>query len=307
MPARMLATTWRERGPAGCARKLSAATRMALPPLVRRRRTAAGVAAYFDLITDDGRLFYGESFHLGYFRTGSETLPQALEAHTDLVAGMARLQTGQHVLDVGCGIGAPALRIAERFGCQVTAVNTSHEQLRQGKRLVEERRMSRRVHIGRGDARALDFPDASFDAIVCLEAAGDICVVEEDKAQLVRELHRVLRSGGHVGFSDLAMRTCPTPEDDRVLKAVLYHSGAELVSDWTALFGRHGFTVVDSRDIIADTMPTWDCIRAIYDQRSVEVAHRYGKRIAGRTRAQIDRIPKILTSHATFPVLSMRK
>jgi cyclopropane fatty-acyl-phospholipid synthase-like methyltransferase len=302
----MLVTTWRERGPAGCGRKLSAATRMALPVLVRGRRTAAGVAAYFDLITDDGRLFYGDSFHLGYFRCGRETLAQALDAHTDLVADMARLQAGQRVLDVGCGIGAPALSISERYGCDITAVNISREQVRQGRRLVEER-MSRRVHIVRGDARALDFPDASFDAIVCLEAAGDICVTEEDKGRLVRELHRLLRSGGHVGFSDLALHTCPTPEADRALRAVLYHGGAELVTDWTELFARHGFTVVGGRDIIADTMPTWDRIRAVYDQRRVEVVRRYGRRIADRIRAQIEPIPKILADNATFPVLSARK
>jgi cyclopropane fatty-acyl-phospholipid synthase-like methyltransferase len=166
----MLVTTWREQGAVGCARKLSAATRMTLPVLVRGRRTAAGVAGYFDLITDDGRLFYGDSFHFGYFRTGSETLAQALDAHTDLVAEMAFLGSGQRVLDVGCGIAAPALRIAERFGCEITAVNISREQVRQGRRLIEERGMARRVNIARGDARALDFADASFDAIVCIEA-----------------------------------------------------------------------------------------------------------------------------------------
>jgi hypothetical protein len=48
MPARMLVTTWREQGPAGCAHKLSAATRMVLPVMLRGRRTVAGVAAYFD-------------------------------------------------------------------------------------------------------------------------------------------------------------------------------------------------------------------------------------------------------------------
>jgi cyclopropane fatty-acyl-phospholipid synthase-like methyltransferase len=303
----MLVTTWREGGPAGCGRKLSAATRMALPALVRRRRTAAGVAAYFDLITDDGRLFYGDSFHLGYFRCGNETLAQALDAHTDLVAEMACLQSGQRVLDVGCGLGAPALRISERCGCDVAAVNISREQVRQGRRLIEERGMSRRVSIARGDARALEFPDASFDAIVCLEAAGDICVTEEDKDRLVGELRRVLRPGGHVGFSDLALRTCPTREDDRALRAVLYHSGSELVTDWAALFVRHGFTIVGGRDIIAETMPTWDRIRAVYDQRSVEAARRYGRRIAERICAQIECIPRILTNHATFPVLSVRK
>src|SRR5438093_6808220 len=151
MPARILVTTWHEQGPAACARKLCAATRMALPVMLRRRRTAAGVAAYFDLITDEGRRFYGDSFHFGYFRTGTETLAQALDAHTDLVAELARPAGEEHILDVGCGIGAPAVRIAERYGCQITAVNVSREQIRQGRELIEQRRMSDRVRIVRAD------------------------------------------------------------------------------------------------------------------------------------------------------------
>src|SRR5919198_1864858 len=66
----MLVATWREAGLAGCARKLRAAVWMGLPVLVADRRTAQSVGAYFDLITDDGRLFYGDSFHLGYFPRG---------------------------------------------------------------------------------------------------------------------------------------------------------------------------------------------------------------------------------------------
>jgi O-methyltransferase StaMB len=307
MPARMLVTTWRERGPSGCARKLSAATRMALPLLLRGRRTASGVAGYFDLITDEGRLFYGDSFHLGHFRTGTETLAQALDAHTDLVAGMARPIAGGQILDVGCGIAAPAIRIAERYGCQVTAVNISREQVRQGRRLIDERHMAQRVTIAWGDARELDFPDASFDGIVCLEAAGDICVREDDKHRLIRELHRLLRPGGHVGFSDLALHTCPPPEHDRALRAVLYHRGAELVTDWPSLFRRHGFTIVASRDIIATAIPTWNHTRAVYDQRRAEIARRYGDRLAHRTSGQIERIAETLTNYATFPVFSARR
>ncbi len=155
--------------------------------------------------------------------------------------------------------------------------------------------------------RALDFPDGSFDAIVCLEAAGDICVTERDKDRLVRELHRVLRPGGHVGFSDLALRACPSQQEDHALRAVLYHSGAELVTDWPALFVRHGFTIVDRGDIIADTIETWDRVRAVYEQRSVEAVHRYGHRLARRIRARIDLIPEILAKYATFPVLSALK
>jgi cyclopropane fatty-acyl-phospholipid synthase-like methyltransferase len=280
---------------------------MALPVLVRGRRSAGGVAAYFDLITDDARLFYGDNFHVGYFRSGGETLAEALDAHTDLVGQMARLRAKQLVLDAGCGIGAPALRFAERYGCEITGVNISREQVRQGRRLIEERRMSHRVRIMRGDVRALDFPDGSFDAIVCLEAAGDICVTERDKDRLVRDLHRVLRPGGHVGFSDLALRSCPSQREDDALRAVLYHRGAELVTDWPALFVRQGFTLVDRRDIIADTIETWDRVRAVYEQRRVEAVHRYGHRLARRIRTQIDLIPQILAKYATYPVLSALK
>ena len=86
---------------------------MSLPRLVRGRRTARSVGAYFDLITDDGRLFYGDSFHFGYFPNGQQTLAEGLDAHTDLVAALARVGSAKTVLDVGCGLAAPALRIAD--------------------------------------------------------------------------------------------------------------------------------------------------------------------------------------------------
>ena len=82
---------------------------------------------------------------------------------------------------------------------------------------------------------------------------------------------------------------------------------SELVTDWPALFVRHGFTIVDRRDIIADTMATWDRICAVYEQRSVEAVRRYGHRLARRIRAQIDLVPDILAKYATFPVLSALK
>lgn len=137
--------------------------------------------------------------------------------------------------------------------------------------------------------------------------AGDICVSEEDKQRFVCELHRVLRPDGRVGFSDLALHTNPPPTDNRTLSAVLYHRGEELVTDWPALFLRHGFSVIECQDIIAETMPTWHRTQAIYEERRSEVVHRYGKRIADRTRAQVQRIPAILARYATFPVLSALK
>jgi O-methyltransferase StaMB len=280
---------------------------MGLPVIVGGRRTARSVGAYFDLITDDGRLFYGDSFHLGYFPHGEESLSEALDAHTDLVARLARVNVAESVLDVGCGLAAPALRIAARHGCRITGVNISREQVRQGNELIAECGLSDRVVVHRGDARALDFPDNSFDAIVCLEAAGDICVTEADKNRLVGELFRMLRRGGHVGFSDLALRNRVSSSEDRELRAVLYHSAAELVTDWPAIFARQGFRVRECRDIIRDTLPTWEHVRAVYQLRDSEVVSRYGRRLANRTVAHLERIRSILATHGTFPVLAALK
>ncbi len=288
----------------GSRQKLSAAVRAVLPLLLTGRRSAAGVGAYFDLITGPGRKFYGDSFHFGYFQHGVDDLGKALDAHTDLVAEMARLAPGMRVLDVGCGIGAPALRIARRHECHVVGVNISAEQVRQGHEIVLSAGASDRVTIQRGDARALDFPDQSFDAVLCLEVAGDICVRADDKDRLAAELYRVLRPGGSLGFSDLALRSPPTRSEDRALRALLYHSGSELVTDWPAVLTGHGFLVLEHRDILTQVLPTWDhaCnVRALYPENW------YQRWVTDRARARLDWIGPVLALHGAFPVLSAQR
>ena len=242
----------------------------------------------------------------GYFAREQESLAEALDAHTDLVAEFARLEGAEHVLDVGCGLAAPALRIARRCSCHVTGVNISREQVRQARELIADHGLSDRVVVLHGDARALAFADACFDAIVCLEAAGDICVTEADKTGLVAELFRVLRPGGHVGFSDLALRE-RVSEADRDLRAVLYHSAEELVTDWPAIFAGQGFRLLECRDIITETLPTWEHVRAVYQRRNEEVIRRYGRRLASRTIAHLERIASVLAVYGTFPVIAALK
>ena len=67
-----------------------------------------------------------------------------------------------------------------------------------------------------------------------------------------------------------------------MLRAVLYHSGAELVTDWPAVFASHGFRVVECQDIISETPPTWEHARAVYERRDGEVTCRYGRRLTER-------------------------
>jgi SAM-dependent methyltransferase len=87
------------------------------------------------------------------------------------------------LIDVGCGGGAFAATLAEH-GWQVTGVDISQDQLR----LARERG----VDVVRADARELPFGDADFDAAVSVFTHTDM----DDFAGVLRELARVLRSGG---------------------------------------------------------------------------------------------------------------
>jgi hypothetical protein len=88
---------------------------------------------------------------------------------------------------------------------------------------------------------------------------------------------------------------------------VLYHSGAELVSDWPAIFGRQGFRITEGRDIINETLPTWAHARAVYEQRAEEVTLRYGRRFAQRTFDRLGQIAEILSAYGTVPSFSAQK
>ena len=123
--------------------------------------------------------------------------------------------------------------------------------------------------------------------------------------QVTRELAAVIDGVG--AGHDLALRTCPTAAEDRALRALLYHTGAELLTDWPALFARHGFQIVECRNILNQTLPTWEHALAVCHCRDGEVTRRYGRRLANRILAQLEQIPAILATHGTYPALSAHK
>ncbi len=280
---------------------------MHLPVMTIGRRTNSSVGAYFDLITDDARMFYGDSFHFGYFKDGGEDFATALNNHTDIVADMAQVGSSACVLDIGCGICAPAIRLARRYGCRITGVNISAEQVRQGRELVARHGLSDRISVVEGNALKLPFEDVSFDSALCLEVAGDICVTKEQKIKLADELHRVLRPGARIGFSDLVFTGRPTREEERAMRSILYHDGRELMTDWPGIFEKRGFNITRRMDIIDKTMNTWLHSLSVYEGRADEVERRYGKAIARRTMEYLRQIPDILSKYGSFVVMSAQK
>jgi len=85
---------------------------------------------HYDLGNDlfDAFLDPYRQYSCGYFED-TDDLAQAQQNKLELIARKLELNELDHVLDIGCGWGGFARYAAEQYGCAVTAVNISREQL----------------------------------------------------------------------------------------------------------------------------------------------------------------------------------
>jgi ubiquinone/menaquinone biosynthesis C-methylase UbiE len=105
---------------------------------------------------------------------------------------------GSTVLDIGCGLGGEAIRIARRVGKtgMVYGVDASQALITEARRRTRE--LDLRLQFQVCDAHGLTFKDGSFD--VC--RAERVLLYLENPATAVVEMARVTRPGGQVVIFD---------------------------------------------------------------------------------------------------------
>jgi SAM-dependent methyltransferase len=110
----------------------------------------------------------------------------------------ACIPPGAHVLDVAAGRGAVLFPAAEAVGLpgQVFGIDLSPSMVEQTNREIEQRALSN-VSLRQMDAEHLQFPDGSFDFILCGFAV--FFFPQLDRA--LSEFRRVLRPQGCLGLS----------------------------------------------------------------------------------------------------------
>ena len=116
------------------------------------------------------------------------------------------LSAGKRLLDVACGAGGPALRIAAASGCAVAGVDIHEKAVDTARALAKDRGLEARAEFQAADANlGLPFADASFDAITCIDAINHF----PDRPKMLTEWTRLLKPGGRVLFTDPIIVTGP--------------------------------------------------------------------------------------------------
>ena len=114
------------------------------------------------------------------------------------------LQASDHVLDVGCGLGGAARYIVSVFGCRLTGIDLTPDNIDVAQALTARLGLSDSVRFETASALSMPFEDATFDAAISFHVAMNI----PDRDGLYREIARVLRPGATFCLYDV-MKTGP--------------------------------------------------------------------------------------------------
>ncbi|WP_285530254.1 SAM-dependent methyltransferase [Streptomyces lavendulae] len=233
-------------------------TELVHTPTSRRDRYSEMLPAFYAIATDPYRGNWAESFHLPPFE-GNEPLERALAEQEHRLARVAGLRAGKRVLDVGCGVGGPAISIAEYSGAHVTGVNIVPRHVEIATAKAASRGLQYVTDFRVADMMDLPFDEATFDAAFSFDA---ICHAP-DKNTVYAQIARVLKPGGIFIGADWLCADDLTPDD--------YQQWIEPVCKYAALpsvlslrqvvdgFTGAGFVVDDYCDLASrgDMSPNW--------------------------------------------------
>lgn len=173
-----------------------------------------------------------------HHRAYTESARHARGADLEELLAALDLAPGSQVLDAACGTGHTALAAAAR-GYHVTGMDMTPEMIDEGRGLATQRQLA--VEWVVGDVHALPWEAGALDGVTCRRAAHHF----QDLPRFLAECHRVIKSGGRVGISDMTAPQGAVGDVNRVERLRDdSHYRARSANEWAALMAGAGFNLL---------------------------------------------------------------
>ena len=141
------------------------------------------------------RLLWGPHIHHGLWN-GDESAQVAQCQLTDTLADLAAISSADNIVDIGCGMGGSAIRLAKLRGCNVTGVTLSRIQMHWAAVSSTWNRVGKRTRFMTADAEQVSFASESFDVVWSVECTEHLF----DKPEFFRRAIEWLRPGGRIAI-----------------------------------------------------------------------------------------------------------
>ncbi len=270
--------------------------------LQSKRRARMIADRHYDLGND---LFFAfldpyRQYSCAYFK-GTDDLARAQQNKLALIAEKLNLSAMDRVLDIGCGWGGLARYIAEQFGCAVTAVNISGEQLRFAASWCKGLPIQFRLC----DYRAIE---GRYDKIVSVGMFEHVGC--KNYRTFMKTVNRCLNGYGSFLLHTIGGNTSRTGCDPWITRYIFPNSmlpstgqvarAAEqlfVIEDWHNLAPHYDRTLMAWND---NFQRSWPRLRTTYDARFKRMWEYYLLSCAGAFRARSIQVWQILmTPHGS--------
>jgi cyclopropane fatty-acyl-phospholipid synthase-like methyltransferase len=204
-------------------------------------------------------------------------------AELDALHAALRVGPEARVLDIGSGLGGPAIHLAQRYGCHITGIDASDERVQLARLAAREADLTHRVQFVTGDVLTAALPSGAFDAIV----SHNVWLTVANKAYLTDRCRRLLRPGGRMA-STLIVRTSTLLAPPRQPTEIVWPlPTADDYRDYAEQAGLRVHALVDVTRSFREVCARWRGALVVWDLALLQELPREAFALSPATIAQV--------------------
>jgi tocopherol O-methyltransferase len=212
------------------------------------------IVEHYDLLSPYYQSLWGDHLHHGYWIRGDESKEKAQLQLIEHLAQLANIKPHSRILDIGCGFGASALFLAEKFDATVTGITISPAQIEIATQAAAQRRPDATFLLM--DAEAMNFPN-QFDVLWSVESISHY----QDLPKFFAAAAKLLKPNGSFALTDWFKRdgltTAQTREFiDPIDKGMFVE--LQTMDDYERYLTANGLQIAHREILNKNCAKTWD-------------------------------------------------